>query len=53
MLQKKTIIVMRPSQNPPSRPFGQHLRRDLEEYEVVFLPHAVPRRISFGHRNAL
>ena len=23
-------------QNPPSRPFGQHLRRDLEEYEVVF-----------------
>jgi hypothetical protein len=47
MLQKKKIIVLRlrslpqPFQNPPIRPLGQHLRRDLEEYQVVFLPHDV------------
>ena len=38
MLQEKKIIVLRPRtlprpfQNPPIRPHGQHLRRDLEEY---------------------
>ena len=55
MLQMKTIIVLRPRslprplQIPPIRPLGPHLRRDLEEHEVVFLPHDVPRPISFGH----
>ena len=45
MLQKKKIIVLRPRsspqpfQNPPIRPLGRLLRRDLGDHEVVFLPH--------------